>query len=38
MTGWMDENHFTSVPTALYGGVLLLAAIAHYILQTTIVC
>jgi len=38
VTGWMGENHFTSVPTALYGGVLLLAAIAYYILQTTIVC
>jgi uncharacterized membrane protein len=37
VTGWMGENHFTSVPTALYGGVLLLAAIAYYILQTTIV-
>ena len=38
VTGWMGENHFTSVPTALYGGVLLLAAIAYYILQTIIVC
>jgi uncharacterized membrane protein len=37
VTGWMGENHFTSVPTAFYGGVLLLAAIAYYILQTTIV-
>jgi uncharacterized membrane protein len=38
VTGWMGENHFISVPTALYGAVLLLAAIAYYILQTTIVC
>ncbi len=38
VTGWMGENHFESVPTALYGGVLLLAAIAYYILQTIIVC
>lgn len=38
VTGWMGENHFTSVPTALYGGVLLLAAIAWYILQTLILC
>jgi uncharacterized membrane protein len=37
VTGWMGENHFTSLPTALYGGVLLLAAIAYYILQTLIV-
>jgi uncharacterized membrane protein len=36
VTGWMGENHFTSLPTALYGSVLLLAAIAYYILQTTI--
>src|SRR3954453_6989924 len=32
-TGWMGENHFTAVPTALYGLVLLLAAIAYNVLQ-----
>jgi uncharacterized membrane protein len=37
VTGWMGENHFTPVPTALYGAVLLLAAIAYYILQNIIV-
>jgi len=37
VTGWMGENHFTPLPTALYGGVLLLAAMAYYILQTLIV-
>jgi uncharacterized membrane protein len=37
VTGWMGENEFTSVPSALYGGVLLLAAIAYYILQTLII-
>jgi uncharacterized membrane protein len=37
VTGWMGENHFTSAPSALYGAVLLLAAIAYYILQTLIV-
>src|SRR6478672_3174857 len=31
-TGWMGENHFTAVPTALYGLVLLLAAIAYNVL------
>ena len=31
-TAWMGENHFASVPTALYGVVLLLAAIAYSIL------
>ena len=37
VTGWMGENHFTSVPLALYGTVLLLAAIAYYILQNLII-
>ena len=37
-TGWMGENHFAAVPTALYGFVLLMAAIAYWILQTTVLC
>lgn len=37
VTGWMGDNHFTPIPSALYGAVLLLAAIAYYILQTLIV-
>ena len=37
VTGWMGENHFASLPTAVYGGVLLLAALAYLILQTAIV-
>jgi uncharacterized membrane protein len=36
-TGWMGENHFAPVPTALYGIVLLMAAIAFLILQRTII-
>lgn len=36
VTGWMGENHFASAPTAVYGFVLLMAAIAYYILQTRI--
>lgn len=36
VTGWMGENHFTPVPTALYGVVMLLSAIAYYILQSII--
>jgi uncharacterized membrane protein len=36
-TGWMGENHFRSVPTAAYGVVLLMAAIAYYVLQTAII-
>ncbi len=37
VTGWMGENHFAALPTALYGVVLLLAAIAFWILQGRIV-
>lgn len=36
-TGWMGENHFTAMPTALYGLVLLMAAIAYLLLQKTII-
>lgn len=36
-TGWMGENHFASVPTALYGVVLLMAAVAWWILQQRII-
>jgi uncharacterized membrane protein len=36
-TGWMGENHFAPVPSALYGFVLLMAAIAYYILQQLII-
>jgi uncharacterized membrane protein len=36
VTGWMGENHFAPVPTALYGVVLLLAAIAYLVLQHAI--
>jgi uncharacterized membrane protein len=36
VTGWMGENHFAPRPTALYGGVLLMAAIAYWILLRTI--
>jgi uncharacterized membrane protein len=37
VTGWMGENHFAPLPTALYGLVLLLAAAAYTILQTLII-
>ena len=36
VTAWMGENHFAAVPTALYGCVLLMAAIAYTILQRQI--
>jgi len=35
-TAWMSEHHFPPVPTATYGIVLLAAAIAYLILQTTL--
>ena len=37
VTGWMGENHFSSWPTALYGIVLLMAAISYWILQQVII-
>jgi len=37
VTGWMGENHFAPLPTAVYGVVLLCAAIAFTILAYTIV-
>lgn len=36
-TGWMGENHFAAAPTAVYGVVLLMAAIAYWILQQLII-
>jgi uncharacterized membrane protein len=36
-TGWMGENHLSATPTAVYGFVLLMAAIAYYILQRAII-
>jgi uncharacterized membrane protein len=36
-TGWMGENHFASWPTVLYGVVLLLAAIAYFILELALI-
>lgn len=37
VTHWMGENPFAPLPTALYGGVLLLAAIAYFLLQGAII-
>ncbi|MBI3731240.1 MAG: DUF1211 domain-containing protein [Burkholderiales bacterium] len=36
-SGWVGENHFSSAPAALYGVVLLMAAIAYFILQQQII-
>jgi len=37
VTGWMGENHFAQLPSALYGAVLLAGAIAYLILQNLII-
>jgi len=37
VTGWMGENHLTPGPTAMYGSVMLMAAIAYYVLQNVII-
>jgi uncharacterized membrane protein len=36
-TGFMGENHFASLPTALYGVVLFVASLAYLILQRAII-
>jgi uncharacterized membrane protein len=36
-TAWIGENHIAPMPTAFYGFVLLMAAIAYYILQRAII-
>src|SRR5262249_44450651 len=35
--GWMGENHFAAAPTAAYGIVLLMSAIAYTILTRVII-
>ena len=37
VTGWMGENHFAPLPTAIYGGVLLCAGLAYYVLVRVII-
>jgi uncharacterized membrane protein len=37
VTAWMGENHFTKWPVVLYGVVLMLAALAYWLLQRTII-
>ena len=37
ITSWMGSNHFAPVPSALYGVVMLMAAIAYYILKQAII-
>ncbi len=37
VTGWMGENHNAPLPTAVYGAVLIMAAVSYTILQATII-
>lgn len=37
VTGWMGENHFATLPVALYGVNLLMAGVAYYILSQTLI-
>jgi uncharacterized membrane protein len=37
VTAWMDENHFATIPVALYGVVMLLCAIAYTILAYVLI-
>ncbi len=37
VTGWMGENHFSTIPVALYGGVLWLSAMAYYIMVLVLI-
>ena len=37
VTGWMGENHFSTLPVALYGMVLLMAGFASYILSRLLI-
>jgi uncharacterized membrane protein len=36
-TGWMGENEFARLPVAVYGFDLLMAAIAYYVLERTLI-
>jgi uncharacterized membrane protein len=37
VTGWMGENHFAELPTAIYGVILFMAGVAYFILQNLII-
>jgi uncharacterized membrane protein len=37
VTGWAGENNFAALPVAFYGAVLLLAAVAYFILTRTLI-
>jgi uncharacterized membrane protein len=37
VTGWMGENDFGALPTALYGAVLLMGGVAYWILEQALI-
>ena len=37
VTGWMGENHFASLPVAMYGAVLMMSGVAYYLLTRSLV-
>lgn len=37
VTGWMGENHFSTLPVALYGFVLFMAGVAYFILARILI-
>lgn len=37
-TRWLGEDYLATIPTAIYGMVLLLCGIAYYLLQRAIIC
>src|ERR1035437_10885420 len=36
-SGWMGENHFETLPVALYGAVLFMCGIAYYLLSLLLI-
>jgi len=36
-TAWLGDSHLAPVPTAIYGGILMLAGVAYYILKESII-
>jgi uncharacterized membrane protein len=37
VTGWMGENHFASLPVAMYGVVMLMSGVAYYLLSRSLI-
>jgi len=37
VTGWMGENHFSTIPVAIYGVVLTMSALAYLLLEKVLI-